>query len=283
MAYAQSIFKQYLGTTKGEGLRKAFSTLKRRGLQTASIKGPFHQSLEEAIYHVTEAHLLVEWKRAGQVSSLRELQRKSPTELKKMATTIVAERASTDALNKLAFEWDDNKAAIDEGLRQTIMYNRDALQYIVLDEAIKNGDVGMMEALLPTLLFRFIGGGNKKYQVEVLELLQGLEREWTLEVKQFIRENCWVINFVGRRNSHVPIDQAQEHNIKDIKVTYRSEGFKINWSYLKKLHPAIPVIRALCEHMEHEFGTDTRGKKHSAPRKDSSAKSFFSGPSGLSS
>lgn len=64
-----------------------------------------------------------------------------------------------------------------------------------------------------------------------------------------------------------PVDQGQEHNIKDIKVTYRSEGPNINWGYLKKLHPAIHVIRRLTLHMEQEFGTLTRGKKHSTPKK----------------
>ena len=35
-----------------------------------------------------------------------------------------------------------------------------------------------MEAMLPTLLYRFVGGGNQKYAIEVLELLQGLHKEW---------------------------------------------------------------------------------------------------------
>jgi hypothetical protein len=65
-----------------------------------------------------------------------------------------------------------------------------------------------------------------------------------------------------------PVDEGQEHNIKDIKVTYRSSGPHINWAYLKKLHPAIPVIRTLTLHMEEQFATLTRGKKHTAPKKD---------------
>jgi hypothetical protein len=64
------------------------------------------------------------------------------------------------------------------------------------------------------------------------------------------------------------VDMGQEHNIKDIKVTYRSEGPNIKWSYLKKLHPAIHVIRAVTLHIEEEFGTLTRGKKHTVPRKE---------------
>ena len=67
---------------------------------------------------------------------------------------------------------------------------------------------------------------------------------------------------------HCPVGKGQEHNIKDIKVTYRSEGPNIKWAFLKKLHPAIPVIRALTLHIEEEFGTLTRGKRHTVPKKE---------------
>jgi hypothetical protein len=64
------------------------------------------------------------------------------------------------------------------------------------------------------------------------------------------------------------VDKAQGVGIKDIKVTYCSEGPNIKWSYLKKLHPAIHVIRAVTLHIEEEFGTHTRGKKHTVPKKE---------------
>lgn len=57
---------------------------------------------------------------------------------------------------------------------QWTMWNMDVLPYLELWDAIKHGDVGHMEDLLPTLLFRFSGGGNPKYTIEILELLQGL-------------------------------------------------------------------------------------------------------------
>lgn len=53
----------------------------------------------------------------------------------------------------------------------------------MLDKAVKYGDVGLMEACLPQLLLRFIGGKNSNYAIEVLELLQCLEREWPPEIK----------------------------------------------------------------------------------------------------
>ena len=40
-----------------------------------------------------------------------------------------------------------------------------------------------MEDLLPTLLFRFMGGGNHKYATEILELLYKLDREWPKELR----------------------------------------------------------------------------------------------------
>jgi hypothetical protein len=49
-------------------------------------------------------------------------------------------------------------------------------------------------------------------------------------------------------------------------VTYRSEGPNIDWAYLKKLHPAIHVIRAVNAHMESEFKTRVRGVFHTTPK-----------------
>lgn len=53
-----------------------------------------------------------------------------------------------------------------------------------------------------------------------------------------------------------------------MQVTYRSEGPNIDWEYLKKLHPAIHVIRAVNAHMETEFKTRVRGSKHTVPKKE---------------
>lgn len=63
-----------------------------------------------------------------------------------------------------------------------IMLSADLLLYFDLREAMRIGDVGRMEDLLPTLLFRFIGSGNHKYAVKILELLHKLRREWPEEL-----------------------------------------------------------------------------------------------------
>ncbi|KAJ7859442.1 hypothetical protein B0H13DRAFT_2237511 [Mycena leptocephala] len=160
------------------------------------------------------------------------------------------------------------EAVTDDIKSQSIMFLRDVIPFILLRSAVRNGDIGIMEDMIPLLLYRFVGGRNSNYAIEMLELLQGLHREWPIEICDFIRENCWVINNTGRHAEHMPIDEAQEMNIKDIKVTYRPEGPNIDWEYIKKLHPAIHVIRAVNAHMETEFKTRVRGSKHTIPKKE---------------
>ncbi|KAF9528728.1 hypothetical protein CPB83DRAFT_894233 [Crepidotus variabilis] len=253
MAFANSLHKQYLGTSQGRGLMHTFILLSKKGLNTAKTEGPFFNDLTELLNHVAEVHILEDWLLAGQ----------------KLAKKIVNTRASSHALTNLSLKYPDKD--LDEAFHQTIMFNRDVLQYLVLNRAIKEGDVGLMEDMLPHLYFRFLGGGNGRYAIEMLETMQGLYREWDEEIaadRNFVREHCWVINMTGRPEDWCKIDRAQEFNIKGIKVTYRSEGPNICWDYMTKLHPAIHVIRAVTDHIEKEYGTYTRGKKHTSPSKD---------------
>ncbi|KAJ7745180.1 hypothetical protein DFH07DRAFT_749051 [Mycena maculata] len=263
MAFANSIHKQHLGTSKGRGLSAAFDQLKRKGLQSSKTEGPFFHDLNETLHIVADAQIRELWMEVSGAKSLEELREKSPEYLRAIAEKIVSGHASSAALVRLR-----SKPRRDELKEQSVMFLRDVLPYIMFRAAIKHGDVGLIEDLIPQLLFRFIGGKNSKYSIEMLELLQGLHRDWPPEIKDFIRNNCWVINNTGRRTGHMPVDEAQEMNIKDIKVTHRSQGPNIDWKYLKKLHPAIHVIRSVSAHMETEFKTRVRGWKHTVPKKE---------------
>ncbi len=81
----------------------------------------------------------------------------------------------------------------------------------------------------------------------------------------YVRQHCWLLNSSGRRDGFTPVDRVQEKRIKDIKVTHRPQGPKIDWDYLKKLHPAIPVIQHVSEHIEDQFRTWTRYTRHTRP------------------
>ena len=139
----------------------------------------FHHNLEDAIYHVAEAHIREDWEELAGVDDLSELRKRTPEELYALATRIVDERASSEAIDKMMAK---PSLQQDHQLKQIILWNRDVLQYITLDYAIKSGDIVTMEGMLPHLLYRFIGGSNSKYMVEVLELLQALHRELPADV-----------------------------------------------------------------------------------------------------
>jgi len=61
--------------------------------------------------------------------------------------------------------------------------NRGLLQFLVLNRAVKTGDVGVIEAMIPRLLFRYIGSHSKNYTKEMFELIQGLHHEWPEELR----------------------------------------------------------------------------------------------------
>lgn len=212
------------------GLKHAFDLLSRKGLHAPSVQCTFHHNIQEALKHVAEAHFRDLWAVEGKVKDLSELRDKSADELYAMATRIYESRASTAALIKLKSRPRDDQ---DDVLISSAQFCRDVLNYLDLDDAMRFGDVDRME--LPRLLFRYHGGGNSKYALEILEVLQGILREWTPDLKYvmllyaffcilkdpirtIIMRYCWLANTTGRVGGHLPIDMVQEHNIRDIKV-----------------------------------------------------------------
>jgi hypothetical protein len=180
MAFANSLHAQYYGSKASLGFSHAFDILQRKGLHSTSTQGTFHHTFEQALFVVGVARFRDVWRQVAGVKSLEELRNKTAAQLYDLATKIWESYASTVAMVRLGESSNEDP---DELLPITIRFNRDILDYFELDEAMKVGDVGRMEDMLPRLLFRFIGGGNHKYAVEILELLQGLHREWTEEVK----------------------------------------------------------------------------------------------------
>jgi hypothetical protein len=175
--FTHSVLKQYLGTSSGIGLRRAFDLMNRKNLTKPHVKGPYWHHLDEALYHVAEALSLASWLHVSGAHKLEDLTSKSPEELVALAERVHAECASRmGLLNKGGTD------AVDEYRQHSVMFLADILVYCDLREAITVGDVGRLEDLLKPILLRFAGGENPKYMIEVLEVLQGLKHEWTPEV-----------------------------------------------------------------------------------------------------
>jgi len=180
MAFATSLHKQYYGTKAGIGFSRAFELLGKKGLASAKVKGNWFHDFEEALKDIAAAHFLCTWLEVTGASSVKDLRSKSPEELKCFAERIILEFASTAALEELSRRLPSKRDCLRE---QVVQFNRDLLEYLELDDAIKQGHISRMEDLLPSLLYRFQGGNNKLYVIEVTELLQKLQKEWIGDVK----------------------------------------------------------------------------------------------------
>ncbi|KAI0685745.1 hypothetical protein BC835DRAFT_1289537 [Cytidiella melzeri] len=262
IAQEQSIIKQHYGTSLGLGLKTAFDMLERKGLGAPSVQGNYHQTAHEALKHVTMAHVRDLWQVVGGVENLTELRDKCPEELDTIATRIIMEYASTHAASTLLEKKRDDQ---DDVLLNSVLYCRDGINYWNFDEAMQSGDVGRMEMLMPRLLYRFHGGNNWKYTIELLELFQGLLREWPADLRIFVMRYCWLANTTGRAGGFLAYDMCQEHNIRDIKYIFMVLGPFATWEYIRKISASIPTQRKVKDHIEANFNHFRRGKSHTTP------------------
>jgi hypothetical protein len=179
MATANSIHSDLAGSGNDHGLFHAFSFMNQRHLSVQSTEGNFYHHLDEALRHILEAHILALWLHVSKKEKLSNLRGLSAKEIYTFAEQILNNFASNLALEK----HDNFESSLDEDqhndtLRKMIIMTHDLLYYYLLKSRIKLGDVGIMRLFLPSMFFRFLGGGNTNYTEEWLEMIQGFEREW---------------------------------------------------------------------------------------------------------
>jgi hypothetical protein len=83
--------------------------------------------------------------------------------------------------------------------------------------------------------------------------------------RDYITHHCWLANTTGRRESFLPIDLLQEHNIRDIKHVFASIGPFAMWDFIRKMSSSIPCQRKIKDHVEAEVNAFRRGKSHTNP------------------
>ena len=86
--------------------------------------------------------------------------------------------------------------------------------------------------------------------------------------RTFIRKYCWLTNTSGHPDSWIPLDRAQEHNVRDVKHTYAAIGPFATWEYVGKISASIPCQRKVKDHVERSINRAYRGKSHTSPAKE---------------
>ncbi|KAG8767148.1 hypothetical protein FRC12_006423 [Ceratobasidium sp. 428] len=254
MALGSSILEQYRGSNVGATFGADIILLSRTGLQkpTGGSKLDYH-TVDEFLQHELNAStrgLFDELTGCSTSESRTDWAKKcTPRDLYNLAESIVSDHASTGAI-----QLDDSD---DEQRTQTIQRQRDLLLFHSLRRAFKYGDVDRIEAILPELLYYFIGAGNGQYADEVYVFLQLLTHETTPEMKDAILQHALVVNKLGRPDSFYPIDQRQELNNKGIRE-YGPPPQNSSWEQYGKVSPVIPFYMDIIEHVEGDVSGISR-------------------------
>lgn len=80
------------------------------------------------------------------MKTLKDLSKLSPEQLETMALKIVHEFASVRALHSILSKPDNQ---CDDVLSQAILWNKNILDYLMLNNAISSGDIVAIQDLLP--------------------------------------------------------------------------------------------------------------------------------------
>ncbi|KAG9086929.1 hypothetical protein FRC06_002811 [Ceratobasidium sp. 370] len=118
--------------------------------------------------------------------------------------------------------------------------------------AYKYGDIDRINALLPELLFFYLGARCPNYAREVFEFLQLLTHECTPVIRDVILQHGLVVNRLGRADSFYPIDQQQEFNNKGIRE-YGPPAQNASWDQYGKTSHVIPFCLDVIEHVENSI------------------------------
>ncbi|KDQ05582.1 hypothetical protein BOTBODRAFT_193321 [Botryobasidium botryosum FD-172 SS1] len=263
MCLANAIFKGHRGPPKGYGFDRDIALLGIKGLAASEKKPQFH-TIDNLLHTEHTARFREAWLWATSEDTLESLfttlnDDPDPSRLCHFAEKIVDKRASAAAAVGL-----QSLRQHDYVLEASVLLLRDLDLYIHLRRTIRGGDVGRLEALIPTLIFHFNGSSNGLYCKMLVEHMQWHLYEAPPKVSRVIRDHCWLVNRTGKPNNFLPPDQLQEHNNGGIKHVHAPLGVNATWPLITALSPVIPVFNAITDHIDRLFGV-IHGSRHTEP------------------
>ena len=78
----------------------------------------------------------------------------------------------------------------DVVLENMLLFVRLGVQFVGMYEAMRRGDVGVMERVLDCLTSQFIGGEHHQYATELMDISCGFKAEWSAELWQVSNVVC---------------------------------------------------------------------------------------------
>ncbi|KAG8699125.1 hypothetical protein FRC09_006826 [Ceratobasidium sp. 395] len=246
MALSQAILELFRGSNVGETFGADITALGRQGLHKPT--GSNKKGLFEEMTGCKTSEARAEW-----------IKNHSAEDLFNLATKALLEHASSGALQR--------DKSTDKFRPIFIRRQRELLLYFSLRRALKHGDIDRFEALLPELMYFFIGAGNSNYAKEVYNLLQIITHESTPVIRAAILQYGILVNNLGREDSFYPIDQRQELNNKDIR-DYAPPPQNSSWEQYAKISPVIPLLSDYVIHVEEKISGISHSHVHKSVKRE---------------
>ncbi|KAG8698216.1 hypothetical protein FRC09_007358 [Ceratobasidium sp. 395] len=244
MALGSSLLEHFRGSNIGATFGADIILLSRTGLQKQTSGKPDHHTVDEFLQHKLSASICGLFNKLTgcdtDESRMDWAKTCTDNDLYNLAERIVTEHVSSGAL-----ELDE---ADDELQKLIVQRQRDLLLYHSLRPAFKYGDVDRIEAILPKLLYYFIGAGNGQYA----DKSPGLPM-----YRVAILQHALVVNNLGRPDSFYPIDQRQELNNKGIRE-YGPPPQNSSWEQHGKISCVIPFYTTIIEHVDEHIAGISR-------------------------
>ncbi|KAF5332271.1 hypothetical protein D9611_007994 [Ephemerocybe angulata] len=158
--------------------------------------------------------------------------------------------------------WTGPDSAKDIVHQNTLLLTRDLLYFFEIIDAVKDGDFGRIENILPIWAIMFRGGGGNNYCTETLHLIQNLKYLWTPKFADVMRDTI-LVNLSGIPGHTMAADLNMEHGIKEVKETIVLKGLETTWDMMERASPCINEVKEIKQKIVAMLGLPYQNKTHS--------------------
>ncbi|RXW21996.1 hypothetical protein EST38_g3858 [Candolleomyces aberdarensis] len=156
-------------------------------------------------------------------------------------------------------EDDPSKDQVHQNLRLLV---RDVLYLLELVAAVKDGDFGRVEDILPHLAMIYRGAGSNNYCTECLFMIQNLKYIWTPEFGDIMRDTM-IVNPSGIPGHGIATDINMEYTVRDVKDLIIAKGLQSTWDRVGDISAAIAYLKEIKRKMGQVLTLPHQNKGHS--------------------
>ncbi|KZS96883.1 hypothetical protein SISNIDRAFT_406895 [Sistotremastrum niveocremeum HHB9708] len=216
-----TIFRTHTGTSNinPASLSRHKDVLKRR----FDIKKPNYADAKSLIHHSLIARIILGLMAVMNFKNIQEVEEWTPSyeDLVSASASIYESFLDPDVPKKAM-----QKTSTGEGdhvFAQNCWFMRDGLLTWMFEEAVRNGDPGIIWHIVKMWMYSFRGAGQTNYMRECAELIVRFETELPEDLKTAL-EASWFFNATGRPHHFIACDLYVEHLNYWIKVFFVPEG-----------------------------------------------------------